>query len=116
LVGQSDSFGIGALAGGVIGSLGGGCLGARHRKGRRDPLTSEVGTTVCMTYALLPALLILLGGLDVVRGKFSGLLVLGAACAAPMGGLLVGGVLDRAYEGALRWRQESTEGTKGNGE
>jgi hypothetical protein len=54
----------------------------------------------------LPALLILLGGIGIVRGKFSGLLVLGAACAGPMAGMLVGAVVDRFYEGILRRQQK----------
>jgi hypothetical protein len=88
-----------------IGTIGGGILGVRHRRGRNDLISSELGTTVCILYALLPALLILLGGTGIIRGKLFGMLALGAAFAGPMAGLLVGGLLDRIYEGILRRRQ-----------
>jgi hypothetical protein len=104
LVGEVDSAGQGACVGALAGAFAGRALGFRHRKGRADTVSSELGTTICTGYALLPALLIFLGGLGLVRGKLSGFLMVGAACAGPMAGLLVGGLLDRAYEGILRWR------------
>ena len=58
---------------------------------------------ICVVYGLLPGLLIFLGGIGALRGKF----LLGAAFACPMVGLLIGGLLDRVYEGILRRRQLS---------
>ncbi len=105
LIGQNDSGLYGALAGSVIGSLGGALLGVRHSRRRQDQFDSDLGTTISVIYPLLPGLLILLNGVGIVRGRFTGLMVLGAAFACPMLGMLVGGLLDRCYESILRRRQ-----------
>lgn len=106
LVGEDGFVWNGALLGALIGAITGSILGYRHGRGRHDFVNSEIATTVCTSYPLLLSLLILLAGIGMVRGKFTGLFVLGAACAAPMLGLLIGGMLDRVYERVLRQRQK----------
>src|ERR1700734_3332162 len=56
----------GALIGAMLGSVGGIALGARHGNRRRDLVSSDLGTTVCFFYPLLPALLIVLGGVGLI--------------------------------------------------
>jgi hypothetical protein len=50
---------------------------------------------------LLPAVVVLLACVGFVRGKFSGIVLIAAAFASPMAGLMIGGVLDRVYESAV---------------
>jgi len=104
LVGEQDIVWSGGAIGALAGAFGGAAIGARHGVKRTDATSSEIGTTVCIAYALLPALLVLLGGIGLVRGRLAGHFMLGAAFAFPMSGLLIGGVLDRIYEGILKRR------------
>ena len=105
LAGENDYFWHGAIVGAIIGLIGGVDLGLKHRKGRTNLVSSEIGTKVCIIYALLPAILVLVGATGIVRGKFSGLAVLAGAFTFPMAGLLIGGIVDRVYEGFLRRRK-----------
>jgi hypothetical protein len=95
------------LAGALVGSMSGFFIGIHERKRHGDLPKTNLATIICMVFGLLPALLIALGGIGLVRGKFSGLLCLGAVSAGPMAGLLIGGLLDRIYEGFLqrRWKR-----------
>jgi hypothetical protein len=106
VVGQDEFFWHGTLAGAVIGPLGGAAIGVRERKTRGDLIRPDIAAIIGVAYGLLPALLIVLGGVGLVRGKLSGLLLIGAGFAGPMSGLLIGGILDRAYEARRRksWR------------
>jgi hypothetical protein len=93
-----DFLGQWAVIGAAMGVPGGALIALVERKLRGEQVRPDIATVICVVYALLPALIILLGGLGIVRGKLSGFLLLGAVFACPMCGLLIGGVLDRAYE------------------
>lgn len=92
----------GALIGAMIGSLGGAIIGVKERKARGDFGRPDIATIICVVYGLVPAILILLLGIGLVRGSFSGYLFLGAISGGPMVGLLLGAILDRAYEASLQ--------------
>lgn len=85
---------IGTLAGTIVGAL----IGLKERKTRGQLVRPDIATFICVVYALLPALLFILQGISGVRGRFSGYLLVGAVFAGPMIGLLIGGILDRAFE------------------
>jgi MFS family permease len=85
---------IGALGGPIVGAL----IGLKERKTRGGLARPDIATFICVVYALLPSLLLVLQGVSGVRGRFSGYLLVGAVFAGPMIGLLVGGILDRAFE------------------
>jgi hypothetical protein len=89
---------FGALVGLPLGAVAGAacCLLIRG-----DLIRPDIATLIGIVYGLLPALLILLGGMGIVRGKSSGYLLIGSVFVCPMIGLLIGGILDRAFEAAL---------------
>ena len=101
LVGALDYLWPVALIGAMIGLVGGVPFGLMHRKRQSQVAETNLATMIGATFGLVPALLILLGGVGVVQGKFSGLLMMGAMCAGPMIGLMIGGLLDRFYEGTF---------------
>jgi MFS family permease len=89
---------IGALAGPIVGML----IGFTERKTRGALVRPDIATLVGIVFGLLPALLFFGGGVSSVHGRFSGLLFVGAVFAGPMIGLVVGGILDRAFEEYLK--------------
>jgi len=97
LAGEFHFFGpavvIGILAGPIVGTL----IGFMERKTRGELVRPDIATIIGIVYGLLPALLIFLG-LNSLSGRFSGYLFLGAIFAGPMIGLVLGGILDRAFE------------------
>jgi hypothetical protein len=98
VVDENEFLWHGALVGAVIGPVGAAAIGVRERKARGDFVRPDIATITGVIYGLFPALLILFGGSGGIRGRFSGVLLLGAGCAGPMAGLLIGALLDRAYE------------------
>jgi hypothetical protein len=87
------------------GCAAGGFIGARQMKNPRKTASPDIATCICVVYSLIPAAVVLLGGLGFVEGKLSGYAVLGTAFGIPMVASLIGAVLDRIYERALRRQQ-----------
>ncbi len=79
--------GIGALLGMVIGWL----------KWVYDAPTN-IGTTIGLVFGLLPAVLILFAGAQMVRGAFSFFLIIGLMGVVSAVGMLLGGFADRLYD------------------
>jgi hypothetical protein len=102
LAGLIDSLWQGVLLGALIGPLGGALIGLKERRTRGALVRPDVATIICPVYGLVPVLLLALRGLGVVQGKVSAYLFLGAVSAGPVLGLLLGALLDRAYEAFLR--------------
>jgi MFS family permease len=102
LAGLSGSFWQIVLVGAVAGPLGGALIGIKERRARGNLVRPDIATIICVIYGLVPALLLVLGGIGLVKGKFTGYLFLGVVSAGPMLGLLVGGILDRAYEATFK--------------
>lgn len=102
LVGQFDFLSNGVLIGIFIGPMAGSFIGFTERKLRGDLVRPDTATFIGIVFGLFPALLVGLGGLSGVTGRFSGYLLLGAFFAGPMCGLLIGGILDRAFEESLK--------------
>ncbi len=101
LVQQTEFLWSATLIAGVAGFVGGGFIGAWQMRNPHKAASPDVATYICVAYALIPASVVLLGGLGIVAGKFSGYLVLGAAFGIPMAAYLVGAALDRIYERTL---------------
>lgn len=101
--GRTDLTAPAILVGELVGGPAGFALGRQGvRRGSRS--SPSIATTVCCVYTLLPACLILLScGLGIRGGR----IMVGLAFAWPMGGLLVGGVLDRFFEWAFWGRNDS---------
>jgi len=97
-LGLTDSPRLWPLVGAVIGCFGGIVIGVKERKARGEFARPDIATIIGLVYGLCPALLTLLGGLGLVRGRFSALALLGMAFTGPVIGLLIGAMLDRAYE------------------
>jgi hypothetical protein len=87
-----------AFAGAMFGTLTGAVIGVMERKARGDLIRPDIATIICFIFGLVPAALMLLQGIGAVRGRFSIYALLGAAFTGPMVAMLVGGLLDRAYE------------------
>ena len=102
LIGQFDFLSNGVLIGIFIGPLAGAFIGFMERKLRGDLVRPDTATFIGIVFGLFPALLLGLGGLSGVTGRFSGYLLVGAVFVGPMCGLLIGGILDRAFEESLK--------------
>jgi hypothetical protein len=102
LTGLFDFFWHGVLIGTLAGPFAGALIGLKERKARGDLVRADIATLICVVFSLLPALLIGLQGVSAVRGRFSGYSLLGPVFAGPMAGLLIGGILDRAFEAGLK--------------
>jgi hypothetical protein len=102
LTGLFDFLWHGVLIGALAGPFAGALIGFTERKTRGDLVRPDVATIACVVFGLLPALLVGLQGLGFVTGGFSAYLLAGAVFAGPMGGLVVGGLLDRALEATLK--------------
>lgn len=96
-LGESDSLAswIGFTA--AIGAFAGSIIGMAKRKSGGD-----VATPICITLSVVPALMILANGVGMARGKFTGLLAIGATFACPMLALVLGALFDRFYESARK--------------
>lgn len=86
----------GAFVGAVVGFIVGSYYGVHHAK-RGGP---DVASAIVSGFGIVPGILVLTSALGLVHGRVSGFMAVGAACAFPMAGMLIGGVLDRLYE---RW-------------
>lgn len=86
----------------VLGPLGGALVGLRERKARGPLARPDVATVIGALCGFLPALLVGVGGLGVIGGAVFGLFCVGAVFIGPAVGLLLGAILDRAYEALLR--------------
>jgi hypothetical protein len=106
LVQKHDYLWHGALVGALIGSFGGAVIGTKERKARGEFVRSDLATIIGIVYGLLPALQTLLMGFGMVRGSFTAYLLLGILCIGPTVGLVIGALLDRAYEAGQQgaWR------------
>ena len=102
LTGLFDYFWPGVLIGTLAGPFAGALIGLMEREARGDLVRPDIATLICVFFSLLPALLIALQGVSAVRGKFSAYSLLGVVVAGPIAGLLIGGILDRAFEAALK--------------
>jgi ABC-type transport system involved in cytochrome c biogenesis permease subunit len=92
-VGRLDLIFNGIAIGSIVGLILGMMVGIRNGKAGKD-----IATPICIGYALIPATLVLFGGLGLAGGK----LLFGVACAFPMTGLLLCACLDRIYESRVR--------------
>ncbi|MCI0378902.1 MAG: hypothetical protein L0215_14945 [Gemmataceae bacterium] len=88
---------LGILAGVLVGSLVGALLGKAERRIRGELVRPDIATIIGVLYGIVPSLALLLG-IGEVRGLRSGLLWLGLVFVGPAVGLLIGAILDRAYE------------------
>jgi MFS family permease len=106
LIGQDDFLWHGALAGAGIGPFGGMVLAVVERLVRGAFVRPDYATHIGVVYGLPSSLFLLLGGFGQVRGKASGYLLAGLVCIGPILGLMLGALLDRAYEAGLNqsWR------------
>src|SRR5262245_62104530 len=114
LSGAFELFWDGVLIGGVLGSLVGAIIGRRERT-RGRLVRPDSATRICVLFGAIPSLLICLQCAGLAGGAFSVGLFLGLVWAAPMLGLLVGGVLDRSFEACLNrsWRRALVLGLAG---
>jgi len=101
LLGLFDYYWHGFFVGAAVGPLGGVLAGFVERKARGDLVRPDIATILGGIFGLLPGLILLLQGIGVVKGVFSGGLLLGAVSGGPMAGFLIGGILDRAFESFL---------------
>lgn len=92
----------GVLIGSLTGPFGGAILAFTERKIRGDLIRPDIATFIGIVYGLLPALLTLLGGMGMVSGNLSGRFFIGSIFIFPMIGMLIGGILDRAFETMLK--------------
>jgi hypothetical protein len=93
------------LCGGVLmGSLVGAPVGWIETRRGRPIADLNIATHLGIVYGLLPGGLLLVGGAPLIRGRFSGYVILGLGFAGPMLGMLIGGVLDRACDSFFRTR------------
>jgi hypothetical protein len=91
------------LCGGVlIGSVVGAPVGWLETRRGRPIADLNIATHLGIFYGLLPGTLLLVGGVPMIRGRFSGYVILGLFFAGPMLGMLIGGVLDRACDSLFR--------------
>ena len=93
-----------AIFGGLIGSLVGATIGKIARRKMGASTESNIATYIGVLYGLIPGCLIILGGIGIVGGKGSGLLLIAGFFIFPMGGMVIGGMLDRMYEAFLNSR------------
>lgn len=102
LVNATNIAGLASAIGGLLGILGG--VGIAFFQARRfpDSVNPDIASFVCIAFALLPAILTLLGATGGVHGKVTGYLALGTAFGIPAGAALVGGLLDRVAEAVFR--------------
>ena len=102
VTGQFESLWQAVLAGALAGPFVGGFIGFRERKARGDSAKPDIAIFIFIVGGLLLGLLVGFLGIFAVRGKFSASLLLGAICGGPMIGLVIGGILDRAFEEWLK--------------
>ena len=62
LVGETENARNPEIVGGFLGLIGGASVRLRFRSKRRDQVSSDIGTAICASYAILPAILVLLAG------------------------------------------------------
>ncbi len=105
LLGKMDSGFYAGVIGAASGLIVGGILGVRHQKKRINRVNSDIGTTICTFYPILPTMLIMASGAGALQGKF----LLAAFFVGPMVGMLIGSVVDRLYESLLRRRERSNK-------
>jgi hypothetical protein len=105
-MGETDYLGFWVLFFMPIGAVAGVAIGSRMR--RRG---SDIATPICVAFSLFPAFLILSNGLGLARGRFTGMLALGAAFAFPMFALLLGAILDRLHQKASKPSDKPTSGS-----
>jgi hypothetical protein len=106
IVGSPQPLSQFGFVGGLAGVVYGCAIGVRDRRKHGGALESNAATHIGILFGLIPGLLLLLGGIGIVRGKFSVYVVVSGFFMCPMAGLLVGGLLDRMYEAYLKSRYE----------
>jgi hypothetical protein len=104
IVGATDHLWDGGISGGLLGLPVGAIIGRVKRRQMGASVDSNIATHIGVLYGLIPGTLFLLGTIGIVRGKFSGLVLVGAFFACVTVGLFIGAVLDRFYESFLRSR------------
>jgi hypothetical protein len=85
---------IGAAAGAFIGLI----LGFRAPKVQKPPARLNLASNLCASYGVLLSLLLFVQCAGGIQGKQSGMVFIGFLFAGPLAGLLLGGILDRAFE------------------
>jgi MFS family permease len=85
---------LGAFTGAGVGWL----LGAAYRARWSKSTRAHLGTVLGVTYGIIPSLLLVALGTRELRGLNSGYVLMGCLFAGPMVGLILGGILDRAFE------------------
>ncbi len=86
--------GLGALAGAGLGLP----LGRIYRVRWGRSTRAHFGTVLGVIYGIIPSLLLVAQGIGELRGRNSGYVLMGCLFAGPMAGLILGGILDRAFE------------------
>jgi hypothetical protein len=95
LLGLYESQAPAAFAGAMFGTVAGAFIGGMERKVRGDLVRPDIATIICFVFGLLPGLIIFVRA---IRGQFSVYGLVGVVFAVPMIAMLIGGLLDRAYE------------------
>ena len=85
---------VGASAGAVVGLM----LGLKAPKARKSLARVNLATNLCASYSVLLSLLFFVQCAGGVPGKGTGMVFIGCLFAGPMAGLLLGAILDRAFE------------------
>jgi hypothetical protein len=116
IVGAANYLWDGGINGGLIGLPVGAIIGGVKRRQMGASIESNIATHIGILYGLIPGTLFLLGGIGIVKGKFSVLVVLGAFFGCPTVGMFIGAVLDRIYESFLRPRIPLSGEDEGNRE
>jgi hypothetical protein len=94
----------------AAGVVGGAALGFLERALRGAFVRPDVATVIGVAFGAVVALIVLLGNAGFAKGRASAYLLVGAVFAAPAGGLIVGGLLDRAFEAAALCRRRAALG------
>jgi hypothetical protein len=105
LVDYGDYAWYGAACGAAIGFAAGAITGMAEHLIRGELVKPDIATHLGFLLGLFPTALLFLGFGAAPGGRFSGYLCIGGLCAGPMGGLLVGAMLDRVHDalGTRSW-------------
>jgi hypothetical protein len=103
LVGLFESLWQWVLIGALIGPFGGAIIGTKTVKAQGELIFPDIATYIGAIYgSLLTLLLVIGGGTAGVSARLAAFLGVGSILTGPMAGLLVGAILDRAYEASLK--------------